>query len=296
MNTKQSKSSIAALIFLAFIWGSSFILMKRGLEVFNANQVAAIRIFLSFIVLLPFAIPRLKQLNLKLLFFVSLSGFLGSGIPAFLFTTAQVHINSTMAGILNSLTPLFTLIFAVMFFNTRVTWFNFVGILLGFFGATALVVNDFSKILEGENVYGLLIVLATLLYGFNTNHVKNNLKELDGMSITALSFFTVGPFAGVYLFFSDLQTSFEKQGAWIAFGYIAILAVIGTAFALIIMNSLIKKLTAIFASSVTYIIPVFAIGWGVLDGEIFSWHQGLSIILIFTGIYLVNKQSTKQVL
>lgn len=295
METKQSNSSIAALIFLAFIWGSSFILMKRGLEVFNANQVAAIRIFLSFIVLLPFAIPRLKQLNLRLLFFVSLSGFLGSGIPAFLFTTAQVHINSTMAGILNSLTPLFTLVVAVMFFKTKVTWYNVTGILLGFFGAVALVITDFTKILEGENIYGLLIVFATLLYGFNTNHVKNNLKELDGMSITALSFFTIGPFAGFYLLFSDLPTAFEKPGAWTAFGYITILAIVGTALALIIMNSLIKKLTAILASSVTYIIPVFAIGWGILDGEVFSWHQGLSIILIFTGIYLVNKHSTKHI-
>ncbi|NCO54447.1 MAG: EamA family transporter [Bacteroidetes bacterium CG02_land_8_20_14_3_00_31_25] len=294
METKQSKSSIAALIFLAFIWGSSFILMKRGLEAFNANQVAAIRIFLSFIVLLPFAILRLKFLNLRLLFFVALSGFLGSGIPAFLFTSAQVHINSTMAGILNSLTPLFTLIIAILFFKTKVYWFNVIGIILGFIGAAALLITDFTIIFKGENIYGLLIVFATLLYGFNTNHVKNNLKELDGMSITALSFFTVGPFTGVYLLFSDLPTAFEKPGAWSAFGYITILAVIGTAFALIIMNILIKRLTAIFASSVTYIIPVFAIGWGILDGEIFSWHQGLSIILIFTGIYLVNKRAIKQ--
>ncbi len=296
MKTKQSESSIAAFIFLAFIWGSSFILMKRGLEVFNANQVAAIRIFLSFIVLLPFAVSRLHKLNFKLLIFVSLSGFLGSGIPAFLFTNAQEHINSTMAGILNSLTPLFTLIVAVLFFKTKVYWYNVIGIILGFFGAAALVITNFTTIFEGKNIYGLLIVFATLLYGFNTNHVKNNLKELDGISITVLAFFTIGPFAGLYLLFSDLPSAFEKTGAWTAFGYITILAIIGTAFALVIMNILIKKLTAILASSVTYIIPVFAIGWGILDGEIFSWHQGLSIILIFTGIYLVNKQSKKQVL
>jgi drug/metabolite transporter (DMT)-like permease len=293
MKPQQNNSSILTLIFLAFIWGSSFILMKRGLEVFNANQVAAIRIFLTFLVLLPFALKRLSKLNPRILLFVTITGLFGSTIPAFLFTIAQVHINSTMAGILNSLTPLFALLIAVIFFKTKVKWYNTVGIILGFFGAAALVIKDFSGIIDRENIYGLLIVLATLFYGFNTNHIKNNLKELDGLSITALSFFTVGPFTGVYLLFSDLPSAFAKPGAWAAFGYIAILAIIGTAFALIIMNSLIKKLTVILSSSVTYIIPIFAIVWGIIDGEDFSWHQGLSIALIFTGIYLVNKQPSK---
>jgi drug/metabolite transporter (DMT)-like permease len=198
-----------------------------------------------------------------------------------------------MAGILNSLTPLFALLIAVVFFKTKVFWYNVIGIILGFFGAAALVIKDFSGIIEGENIYGLLIVLATLFYGFNTNHIKNNLKELDGISITALSFFVVGPFTGVYLLFADLPTAFAKAGAWSAFGYIAILGIIGTAFALIIMNSLIKKLTVLMSSSVTYIIPVFAILWGIFDGEAFSWHQGLSIVFIFAGIYLVNKQPSK---
>ncbi|MBI5539145.1 MAG: DMT family transporter [Bacteroidia bacterium] len=292
MKDRQNNSSILTLIFLAFIWGSSFILMKRGLEVFNANQVAAIRIFLSFLVLLPFAITRLHKLTPRTLLFVTITGLLGSTIPAFLFTYAQMHINSTMAGILNSLTPLFALLIAVLFFKTKVFWYNVIGILLGFIGAAALVIKDFSGIIDGENIYGLLIVIATLFYGFNTNHIKNNLKDLDGISITALSFFTVGPFTGVYLLFCDLPSAFAKPGAWAAFGYIAILGIIGTAFALIIMNSLIKRLTVILSSSVTYIIPVFAIGWGIFDGESFSWHQGLSIVLIFTGIYLVNKTST----
>lgn len=293
MFKNQNKSSLLALLLLAFIWGSSFILMKKGLLVFNANQVAAIRIFISFLVLIPFVLKSLKKLTPKILLFVTISGFIGSGVPAFLFTTAQEHINSTMAGILNSLTPVFTLIIAVLIFKTKVYWYNVIGILLGFIGAATIVIRSFSGILNNESIWGLLIVLATLLYGINTNHVKNNLKELDGISITALSFFTVGPFAGIYLLFSDLPTAFQKEGSMLSFLYISILAVVGTAFALIIMNLLIKKLTAIYASSVTYIIPVFAIGWGILDGEIFSWHQAISILFIFTGIYLVNKTPKK---
>lgn len=263
--------------------------MKRGLEVYTANQVAAMRIFISFIALLPFAIKRLRGIPLKMWLFLAIAGFFGSGIPAFLFTIAQQHINSSMAGILNALTPLFTLVIAVFFFRTKVLWYNVIGIILGFLGAAALVIKDFSSLFDGENAYGLLIVLATLLYGYNTNHVKNLLTGMNGLTITALSFFTVGPFAGIYLVFSGIEVPMNHPKAWEAIGYIAILAIIGTSFALVLWNTLIKKLTAIYASSVTYIIPVFAIMWGVLDGETFALREILSIALIFAGIYLVNK-------
>jgi drug/metabolite transporter (DMT)-like permease len=291
MNTESRNGQIFILIFLAFIWGTSFILMKRGLEVFTANQVAAMRLFISFIVLLPFAIKRLQKFSLKMWIFIAMAGFLGSGIPAFMFTIAQQHINSSMAGILNALTPLFTLIIAVSFFRTKVYWYNVLGIILGFLGASALVIKDYSSLFNGENVYGLLIVFATFLYGYNTNHVKHLLPGLNGLTITALAFFTIGPFAGIYLLFSGIEVPMSNPKAWEAIGYIAILAVVGTAFALVIWNTLIKKLTAIYASSVTYIIPVFAIMWGVIDGESFSFREIISIALIFAGIYLVNKNS-----
>lgn len=280
------------LIFLAFIWGTSFILMKRGLEVFTANQVAAMRLFISFLALLPFAIKRLRGLSIRMWFYIAIAGFFGSGIPAFMFTIAQQHINSSMAGILNALTPLFTLIIAVFFFRTKVLWYNVIGIILGFIGAAALVIKDFSSLFEYNNVYGLLIVFATLLYGYNTNHVKHLLIGMNGLAITALSFFVIGPFAGIYLLFSGIEVPMSHPQAIEAIGYTVILAVVGTAFALIIWNTLIKKLTAIYASSVTYIIPVFAIMWGVIDGEEFALREILSIALIFAGIYLVNKNAS----
>ena len=293
MNMSSRNGQIFVLIFLAFIWGTSFILMKRGLEVYTANQVAAMRIFISFLALLPFAIKRLQKFSVKMWIYIVIAGLFGSGIPAFMFTIAQQHINSSMAGILNALTPLFTLIIAVSFFRTKVFWYNVIGIILGFFGAATLVIKDFSSILDGENVYGLLIVFATLLYGYNTNHVKNLLTGMNGLTITALAFFTIGPFAGIYLLFSGIEVPLSHPKALEALGYVAILAVAGTAFALILWNTLIKKLTAIYASSVTYIIPVFAIMWGVIDGEEFALREILSIALIFAGIYLVNRNSSK---
>ncbi len=264
--------------------------MKRGLEVYTANQVAALRLFISFLVLLPFAIPRIKLLKGKNLFFIAVAGFLGSGIPAFLFTISQEHVNSSMAGILNAMTPLFTMLVAVFLFRTKVSLLNVSGIILGLIGAGTLVIKDFSVFLDKNNIFGLLIVLATFLYGYNTNHVKHRLTQLDGMAITSLSFFLVGPFAGIYLLFSGVSAPLQSPHGLSALGYIAILAIVGTALAMIIWNTLIKKLTAIYASSVTYIIPVFAIMWGVLDGEEFSLRELLAIALIFAGIYLVNKK------
>lgn len=294
MNFNNRTGHVLILLFLAFIWGSSFILMKRGLEVYTASQVAALRLFFTFLVLLPFAIPRIRLLKGNILFFIAVAGFIGSGIPAFLFTFAQQYVNSSMAGILNALTPLFTLIVAVSLFRTKVSLLNVTGIILGLIGAGALIIKDFSVFLDRNNIYGLSIVLATFLYGYNTNHVKHRLNQSDGITITALSFFLVGPFAGVYLLFSGISEPFQSPGGLPALGYIAILAVVGTALAMIIWNNLIKKLTAIYASSVTYIIPVFAVMWGILDGECFTLRELLAIALIFAGIYLVNKKEKNE--
>ena len=290
MNFDNRTGHVLTLLFLAFIWGSSFILMKRGLEVYNPNQVAALRLFISSIVLAPFALKKINLLKGRILLYLAIAGFLGSGVPAFLYTFAQQHINSSMAGILNALTPLFTMLVAVFLFKTKVTFINVLGIILGLLGAGALIINDFSVFLDKNNIFGLLIVLATFLYGYNTNHVKHRLNNLSGIEITSLSFFLVGPFAGAYLIFAGLEVPLNQPNGISALGYIAILAVIGTALAMIIWNNLIKKLSAIYASSVTYIIPVFAIMWGIIDGEGFSIRELIAIALIFAGIYLVNKK------
>jgi drug/metabolite transporter (DMT)-like permease len=276
------------LLVLAFIWGSSFILMKKGLHSFSNLQVAAFRIFFSFVFFLPFIVKHISKLNKYNVKSLLIAGFIGNGIPAFFFTTAQMQISSSFAGILNSLTPIFTLIVGVMFYRAKSNALNVVGLVLGLIGAAGLVVKDLSLFFVGNNWYGLFVVLATLFYGINVNEVKQNLKEMNGVAISALSFMFIGPFCGIYLLFSDFSYAFTTPG-WISnLGFIALLAFFSSFLAVIGMNVLIKYVSPIFASSVTYVIPVFALMWGILDGEKLMAFDILWIMIVLFGVYLAN--------
>jgi len=282
----------ATLIFLSFIWGSSFILMKKGLRSFSHDQVAALRLFISFIAFIPFGIKNLKKVNKKNIVSLLIIGFIGSGAPAFLFTKAQTQVDSSMAGILNSLTPLFTLIIGLIFYKSTAKLINAVGIVLGLIGALGLILQSTNGgvIVDKFNYYGLFIIIATICYGINVNQVRYKIKGLTGLELTSLAFMFIGPLAGIYLLFSDFSNALITNDYLLNLGFIAILAVVGTVLALVIFNTLIQHTSAIFGSSVTYIIPVFAIMWGLFDGETLSILQFFWIALIITGVYLVNKK------
>ncbi|MBN2347665.1 MAG: DMT family transporter [Bacteroidales bacterium] len=278
------------LLFLSFIWGTSFILMKRGLEVYNNYHVAAFRIFFSFILMVPVSIKHINKItreNIKSLLVV---GFIGTAFPAVLFTTAQTRINSSLAGMLNSLTPFFTLLIGLIFYNSKVKFHNLLGILLGMIGAILLILKKSTHIFENINYYALFILLATLFYGINVNEIKARLHNLSGLEITSLAMLFIGPFSAVYLLFSDFNYMKLSTEKWTSLFYIFLLAAFCSVLALIIFNSLIKHTTAIFAASVTYIIPAFAIFWGIFDGETVTLWQFLWISLILFGVYLVNKR------
>lgn len=282
----------ATLIFLSFIWGSSFILMKKGLRSFSHDQVAALRLFISFIAFIPFGIKNLKKVNKKNIVSLLIIGFIGSGAPAFLFTKAQTQVDSSMAGILNSLTPLFTLIIGLIFYKSTAKLINAVGIVLGLIGAFGLILQSTNGgvIVDTFNYYGLFIIIATICYGINVNQVRYKIKGLTGLELTSLAFMFIGPLAGIYLLFSDFSNALTTSDYLLNLGFIAILAVVGTVLALVIFNTLIQHTSAIFGSSVTYIIPVFAIMWGLFDGETLSILQFFWIALIIAGVYLVNKK------
>jgi drug/metabolite transporter (DMT)-like permease len=283
------------LLFLSFIWGSSFILMKKGLDSFHHDQVAALRIFISFIAFLPFGIKNLKKVTKDNFVSLLIVGFIGSAIPAFLFTKAQTQVDSSLAGILNSITPLFTLVIGLLFYKSTAKLINAIGVFLGLTGALGLITysTNGGNILDNINYYGLFIVVATICYGINVNQVKYKIKGLNGLELTSMAFMFAGPFAGIYLLFTDFSFTFSTNDYMLNLGYIAILAVIGTVLALVIFNTLIQHTSALFGASVTYFIPVFAIMWGLFDGEKLSVIQFLWIGLIFTGVYLVNKRSKK---
>ena len=286
---EKSIKNYLILIFLAIIWGSSFILMKRGLEVYSYTQVAALRLFIAFLSLLPFIFRAFKKVAKKHWGPIIITAFLGNGIPAFLFTKAQTHLDSSFVGILNSLTPLFTLLLAIYFFKSRPTKTNILGIIIGLTGAFILSSSNLDGVFA-INFYTILVVLATLFYAISVNVIRKYLADLDAISISALAFLFIGPASGIYVFSSDFMPFLNTDRGISALLYIAILAVIGTSLAVVIFNKLIKDSSAIFASSVTYLIPIVAIFWGVLDGEnILFWHIfGTAIILC--GVYLVNKK------
>lgn len=276
------------LVLIGTIWGSSFILMKKGLIVFSATQIAALRMGLAWLVTLPFLLPRFGQISKKEWLVLLSVGLFGNGLPAFLFATAQTKIDSSLAGMLNSLVPILTMIFGLALFGLR-TWFlQVVGLFIGFLGAILLIVMPGG--IDGFKPEALLVVVASMCYAFNLNMVRKFLPTMPSMVITAGSFLWIGPACIIYLFSTDFVARLDYDHALRSFGAIVILAVVGTTIAVLMFNKLIQSGGALFASMVTYIVPVVAIVWGVLDGEKVSVWSISGVFVILAGVYLVNKR------
>ncbi len=283
--------SWAILLPLVLVWGSSFILIKKSLLYFTAVEVGILRISITTIFLLPVALKTFRSIDRKHRIYLTISGTIGSFIPSFMFAIAQTGINSLLAGILNSLTPLFTLLLGLIFFRLRATWYNTLGVFIGLLGAMGLIYASGGDQGFAFNIkYASLIFIATICYAFNVNFIKTYLKHINSLTITALTFFYIGVPSTIYvLFFSDIPTKLLMDSENLAgFGYISILAIAGTGIALIAFNKLIKISSPVFASSVTYLIPVIAIIWGIIDGEIFKPVYILWFVLILAGVLLVN--------
>jgi len=278
------------LIFLALTWGSSFILMKRGLEVYSHTVVAALRISITFLVLFPFAIKLFKKVEKEYWIYIILTGIIGNGIPAFLFTLAQTKVSSSLSGMLNSLVPILALIIGALLFKAKPTITQITGVIIGLTGAVGLI---FSKGFDIQNTnisYTTYILIATICYALSVNIIKTYLKEVNSLTITALAFLTIGPFAIAYLFTTDfIYVSINNSTAISALAYISLLSIFGTAISVILFNMLIKKTSTLFATSVTYLIPIVAIFWGLSDGEIINITQLISVIITLLGIYFINK-------
>jgi drug/metabolite transporter (DMT)-like permease len=292
MTSKSTLLSWSILFFLMIIWGSSFILIKRSLTVFSPEEVGALRIVITFLALFPLALLRVRQIRGKTWLILAITGLLGSGLPPFLFARAQVGIDSNLAGILNSLTPLFTLLFSLVFFRFSTRWYNMLGVFIGLGGAVGLLQVSGGHEFTFNFTYALYVILATMCYAMNVNLIKAYLKEIDAISITAFTFFILGlPVLLYLLIFTDFTIQLtEDPAVWQGLGYMAVLALAGTALALILFNRLIKISTPLFASSVTYLIPVVAVMWGIIDGEIFEIRYLIWMAMILGGVFLVNRK------
>lgn len=277
------------LFLLSLIWGSSFILMKKSLVVYSYDQVASLRLFITFIVLIPFVYPSLVKIKRKHIFPLIIASLFGSGIPAFLFTLAQTNLDSSFVGILNSLTPLFTFLIGSYVFKFKLFRANIIGVIIGLAGALFLTVSNFRGNVE-LNSYTYLVVCASIFYAISANVIKRYLYELDPIVITTFIFLCIGPISGIYVFTTNFVELYNSNDGVISFIYIVILSVLCTAIAGVVFNKLIKISSPIFATSVTYLIPVIAVFWGYLDGEDLLLKYFIGVALVFSGIYLVNKK------
>lgn len=284
------------LIVLALTWGSSFILMKLGMEdragnpVYTSEEVAALRISTAFLFLLPFGIYYLPTLKRKKIVPLLVSGLFGNTIPAFLFTAAETRMEPSLAGMLNSTTPIFTILIAIGFFGERFRPINYLGVALGFAGSAGLMLANGTAQLSGELYYSMLVLIATLCYAISLNTIRRYLTDMHPIAVTSLSFMLVGPPVTLYLFSTGFSaTFFHHPSGLTSFGYVLLLGVLGTAVAVILFNYLVQISNAVFASTVTYLIPITAIGWGLLLQEsVNAYHFG-AMLLILAGVYLINR-------
>ncbi|CAI8373543.1 MAG: Uncharacterised protein [Cryomorphaceae bacterium] len=283
-------------IALAMIWGSSFILMKRGLQSFTYTQVGTMRVSIAALFMTVVGFRHFKHFRKKDLVALAIVGFLGNAIPYVLFPLAVNHLDSGVVGIINSLVPLFTVLIGGWFFGQKATGTQWQGVAVGLIGAAVLILPVKSMLngafqIEGELGYGLFGVLATLMYGTSVNTLKMKLPHLKAVTVTTLSLATAAPFTiGVSLASGVTDVLAQDPDAWTNLGYVAVLGVVGSGVAVILFNRLIQMTTALFSSSVTYAIPVVAILWGIWDGEQILWNHLLGLGIIVTGIYLVNKR------
>jgi len=289
MSNRNTTLNWVILILLSLIWGTSFILIKRGLESFNSFQIASLRIFISYIFLLPVALKNLRKFSSGNIYSLLIIAFIGNAFPAILYPAAQTRIESSVAGMLNSLTPLFTLLLGIFLYNKKASGLQVTGIVLGFIGAAGLLYKGSFRF---EQI-GLLIVLATMFYGISSNQVTR-IKGLNGLVITSLAFFLIGPFAGISLLFSDFSEVITSEN-WVRhLGYIAVLSVFGSGIAVALFTVLIQRTSPIFAVSVTYLAPIIAAIWGIIDGEDVTSFMIISVFCILSGVYLTNRNPDKR--
>tara|TARA_B000000475_G_scaffold30076_1_gene22900 strand:+ start:1021 stop:1899 length:879 start_codon:yes stop_codon:yes gene_type:complete len=291
----KNKNLIAwsLLIVLAIIWGSSPILIKKALIKLDPFEIGALRLTLASFVLFPFLAKNLKEIQSKDYFILFVSGVVGNVLPYFLYPIAQTKIDSATSGVLTSLTPFFALIVGVVFYKLKATKNNIIGLIIGFLGTSLLIL--FSGKAGGFTVdlFGLFVVAATLLYGINLNLVKYHLNHLRPITITSFSIVSILPITIYILLYSTpfLSHVSDFKNYSLEFGYVFILGVLGTSIATIVFYNLIKIKDTVFASMVTYLMPVVAIIFGVIDGEIINAVQLFGMILIMAGVFINSKKN-----
>ena len=278
------------LFTLSIIWGSSYILIKKGLVGLTPLQLGSTRIVMNTVILMIFGWKQLQKIPKEAWKWIIMTGFFGTFFPSYLFAFAETVIDSSVAAVLNGMTPFFTLILGLLFFNSSFKWMKIVGVLVGFGGTLILVSNEFTMRSGLSSWYTFLVMAATLCYSINVNLIKHKLQGVPALAIALGNFIAILiPAFGVLLFtdFSWTKITSSPQVSS-SIGYILILSLFGTALAKVMFNELVSISTAVFSISITYLLPIVAIAWGLLDGEQFTLIQWFGCALILLGVYLIT--------
>lgn len=277
------------LILLSLIWGSSYILIKKGLIALSPIQLGSLRILFTFSILVLVGYKHLKKIPVDKWSWIGLSGFLGTFFPNYLFAFAETKIDSAIAAVLNGLTPLFTLLFGLFFFGIGLQKKKLLGVVVGLFGTLILVVKQIQSTGVENGLYLLLVVVAALCYAANVNIIKYRLGGISSLGIALGNFIVISfPAFAIFLGSGFVDLNFQSPVVQHSIGYIFLLAFFGTAMAKVVFNELVAISSPVFSSSITYLLPVVAIFWGVLDGEQLGWEQFAASMIIMAGVYLIT--------
>ena len=288
MRSNSPLTKWLSLALLSLIWGSSFILIKKGLTGFGYFEAATIRLMSAGLAFLPFGIVNFKKIPRELLVYVFLTGFLGMFLPAYLFCLAQVKVQSAVAAMLNGLTPVFTFIFSILIFKITYKFNQVLGLLLGLACAILLAIERSNTVLS-LNFHAGLIILATVCYGYNINLIKQRLSDIPSFALSTVTVSFAGLLAFFLAFLPHIDNYHPSQMQWIPLISLITLGVLGTAIAQAVQYNLIRMTSALFASTITYIVPVVAVFWGVLDGEQFHLIHAVCIAGILAAVVLIRK-------
>ena len=291
MNIEQKKWFF--LFLLALTWGSSFILIKKGLLGLSPLQLGSLRTVISSLFIFIIGYKSLKTIQNHQWKWIVITGFLGTFFPSFLFAFAETEVDSGVVSILNSLVPLNTILIGLAVFKITSTKTQVFGVILGFIGASMLIFNSMELHPDQNYLYAGFVVLATVMYASSVNIIKYYLQDVKPIAIATGNFVAIVIPAVLVLSFSNFFTAetFQNDTIYMSIGCVVILSLFGTVMAKIIFNTLIQLSSPVFASSVAYLMPLVALLWGLLDGEVFGLNQGLASLLILLGVYLVNKKA-----
>jgi drug/metabolite transporter (DMT)-like permease len=288
MPTKQLKWSL--LLALALIWGSSFILIKKGLVGLSPYQLGALRIIFTsvFLLLIGFkSLTEIKQYQWK---YIAVTALFGTFLPAFLFAIAETKVSSSICSILNSLTPLNTLLIGIIAFGMAFKRSQFIGVVIGLIGTALLIFSGKNQGSSENYTYAVLVIIASICYALNVNLIKKYLSDVKPLSITTGNFTVMLIPALIVLFSTNFLDSVALPATQHSMLFILILGIVGTGIANILFFKLIQMSSPVFASSVTYLIPTVAFFWGLLDHEMLTSFQFFGAFIILVGVYLANKK------